>query len=200
MRSSRLLGFGLLLRVRADADIAGATPPAPSERAELHTFPREAPLGKFDGHGKLLYQDYMPADWYSTLTYYPRGSRRAYHLQRNIRAINVFLAAEIRRPRTVRTFLKEHLAYFLVENFAEDGIIGSAAPAIITPAGVEGGQGSDLDGVPSRMTVAQRARLKARIALRRAGRAGGGGQPTGRWISTCSSTTGRWSTGWPKAG
>lgn len=166
----RLLVFGLLLLVHAsaDADIAGATPPAPSERAELRTDPNEAPFGKFDGHGKLfhqeLYQDYMPADWYSTFTYYPRGSRRAYKLQRNVRAINVFLAAEIRRPRTVRTFLKEHLGYFLLNNFVGDGTHLSAAPSIITPAGVAEDVGSDPGFVPSRLTAAQSARLKARIA------------------------------------
>ena len=163
-----ILGLLLLVHVDADADIAGATPPAASERAELRTFPSEAPFGKFDGHGKLfhqeLYQDDMPADWYRTFTYYPRGSRQAYQLQRNVRAINVFLAAEIRRPRTVRTFLKEHLGHFLLDNFAGDGVPRSAAPAIITPEDVESGLGSDAGRIPPPLNAAGRARLKARIA------------------------------------
>ena len=158
----------LLVRADADADIAGATPPAASERAELRTFPNESPFGKFDGHGKLffqeLYQDGLPANWYNTYTYYPRGSRRAYRLQRNVRAINVFLAAEIRRPRTVHTFLKKHLAYFLVGNFVGDGTTMDAAPSVILPVGVEEDEGVEPGSVPPRLSAAERARLKAKIA------------------------------------
>ncbi len=169
MNMPRLLTLGLLVLVIVGVGAAAmhAELPAASEQAELRTFPSEAPFGRFDGHGKLfhqeLYQDYMPADWHSTYTYYPRGGRQGYKLQRNVRAINVFLAAEIRRPRTVRTFLKEHLAYFLMENFAGDGTTRSGAPSIITPADVETGLGSDPDVVPPPLSAAQRARLKARI-------------------------------------
>ena len=106
----------------------------------------------------------MPASWHYTLTYYPRGSRKAYKLQRDVRVINVFLAAEIRRPCTVRTFLKERLAHFLMDNFADDGTIpaaGSALPSSRQQT-LMAGRAAAPDGL-ALLSSAQRARLKARI-------------------------------------
>ena len=135
------LGLALLLAdACASIRTAKAESPPESEPAELRTTPDLANFGKFDGHGKLLfqelYQDGFPAGWHDTLTYYPRGSRKSVKLSRDVSAINVFLAAEVYQSKTVRTFIKEYLTFFLRVNLGDD-------PVIITTREAEGGLGSD---------------------------------------------------------
>ena len=163
MKTRYLLCLGWLLL--ASSGVAAEASPI-VEVTELRTIPDEIDYGKRDGHGKLvfqeLYEDDVPAGWHNTLAYYPHGSRQAVKLQRNVSAMNVFLAAEIRRPSTVRTFLKESLWEFLLLNLGDAG--GPVTTRYITPTGVDTGLGSDPSAVfHASASAAKRARLKAEI-------------------------------------
>ena len=158
MKKPRLLQTGLLLSLLSlSRCLAGAEGLPTSEAAELRTEAYDVlSYGKFDGCGKLvfqeLYQDGFPAEWHDTYVYYPRGQRVGLKLRRSITAINVFLAAEIRRPSTVRTFLKEYLRSFLVHNLSEE------PDGTITQREVDSGLGSERSA-----SAAQEARRKAGI-------------------------------------
>ena len=172
MKTLRILCLGWLLLAGSRAR-AEASPIV--EVTELRTTPYEVAFGKFDGHGKLvsqeLYEDGVSAEWHSTYAYYPRGSRTSLKLQRNVSAMNVFLAAEIRRPGTVRTFLKESLWEFLLLNLGDAG--NGAATHFITPTNVDTGLGSDPSAVfQATASAAKRARLQAAIR-----RYAGSGEP-----------------------
>ena len=129
----------VLLSAWAGASASAELPPD-SEPMTLRTDYKDVHFGKFDGHGTLvfqeLYDDALPAGWHSTLAYYPRGSNRSVKLSRDVSAINVFLAAEIRRPQTVRTFFGKYLTSFLIASLGSN-------PFIITAREVENGLGSD---------------------------------------------------------
>ncbi len=163
MKTLRLLCLGwLFLSVASGAH--AQVPPARQE-AELMTRPDQKAYGKLDGHGKLvfqeLYQDDYPAEWYDTLVYYPYGRRQGLKLRNNLRAINVFLAAEFRRPRTVRAFFKEHLWHFLPDNLGESGTsVVNAEP--INQASVNEHPDEYLLEA-DRRSASRRARLKAKL-------------------------------------
>ena len=135
------LGLTLLLAdACAGIRTAKAEFPPDREPTELSTSPNLANFGKFDGHGRLLFQelfqDGFPAGWHDTLTYYPRGSRKGVKLSRDVSAINVFLASEVHQSKTVRTFIKEYLTFFLRVNLGDD-------PVIISTREADGGLGGD---------------------------------------------------------
>ena len=132
---------------------ANDTPPPEHLPADLHTYPNPNNYGKLEGGGKLVSQDLDP-HWLYTDTYFARDRQHGVMLQHNLRAINVFLAAEIRRPKTVQTFLKEYLLLFLETTLANDG----ALP--LTP---ESEWGTGLYGPPHYPTTAKQARLLAKV-------------------------------------
>ncbi len=152
--------LGLLLcSAPSDASASSfedANYPVPPEylRAALHTFPNEDDFGKLDGGGKLLYQELDPR-WLHTLVYFPRGGKRGLILQNNLTAINAFLAAEIRHPKTVRTFLKKYLHVFLADTLASDGMFPITA-------GIEKGAPTHPEyfGLPSSSAESKRLQKK----------------------------------------
>ena len=155
------LGLALLLACTgAGSCAAGAQLPPEIEPSELHTDFHPSPFGKFDGHGRLLfqelYQDGFPAGWHSTDVYYPRGKQESIKLLRDISAINAFFAAEVYRPKTVHTFIKEYLTFFLRCNLGDD-------PSIITAREVEIGLGSDPRSLDPHFRKAETVRVRARM-------------------------------------
>ncbi len=121
LQTSRILCLLLVVGFGARVTAAGAYLPPASEEYELRTIPEKG-YGKLDGHGKLFFQRFyenMFSTEVATLAYFPHGQDLGVFLQRNVTAMNVFLAAEIRRPRTVQTFLSKYLQRFLVENLTE---------------------------------------------------------------------------------
>ena len=124
-------------------------------KADLSTCPNQNNYGKLEGGGKLVDQGLDPR-WLYTLVYFPRGSQRGLMLQNNLAAINVFLAAEVRRPKTVRTFLKDYLLLFLRNVFRDDGAFA------ITQESVDANWGSEPEAMPG-ATSARSRRLKQRL-------------------------------------
>ncbi len=163
MNRFRFLCLGLLGLVHGVAVANDQYPPA-KETVVLHTYPNENNYGKFDGHGKLLVQEptvggsllAWDCDVSPREVYFSAGSTKGIKLQNDIGNMNVFLAAEIRRPQTVRTFIKEHLGLFLTSNLGQDGDVE------ITPSQAAAGLGTEpTDG--TRLSAAVRERLTARI-------------------------------------
>ena len=122
MSKLHVLCLGLLVLASGDARSAAQQLPPPRRPAVLLTEPSQTDFGKFEGHGKLVYQELDPL-WLDTLVYFAHGSTRGIALHHNVSAMNVFLAAEIRRPDTVRTFIKEHLVLFLLSNLGDYGYV-----------------------------------------------------------------------------
>ena len=142
------------------AAVHAELPPA-DQPAVLRTNPYPNDYGHFDGHGKLLFQEVDPQGggdflWLYTEVYYPRGSSEGLKLQHDLGAINVFLAAEIRRPATVRAFVEHYLAFFLQSHLSDYGF------GIINQTIVDQGYGSEAPH-PPQPSAAKRARLKAKL-------------------------------------
>ena len=150
----------LLASTSMDIRMANAELPPGREPAELRTDFHPSPFGRFDGHGRLLYQelfqDGFPAEWHATYAYYPHGKRESVKLDRDASAINAFLAAEVYRSKTVHTFIKEHLTSFL------DSVLAKGA-SIVTAREIEEGQGSDPRSLDPHFQRPENVRLRDKI-------------------------------------